>query len=190
MEGSPYIRDSERKIIHTCPFYAKWCSLLDRVYVYANTKRGAAYRGCVVCDGWLFFSEFKKWMGEQDWEGKELDKDILGCGKVYSPETCIFILPLTNKFLIDKTPHLGKHLQGVYFSKRDGKFKGQYSNPFSKKRVVKAFDNEESAHIFYLEGKIAIADKIAELEDDVRVQIYLRQYFRDKLENIQHKKVV
>lgn len=187
IDGSPYLRDSDNKIIHTYPFYAKWCSLLDRLYIYSHTERGKAYKGCTLCEDWLYFSKFKSWMENQDWIGKEIDKDILGGGKLYSPETCIFILPMTNKFLIDKSRYHGDYMQGVYLPKKSNKYVGQYSSPFSNKRITKVFEKEIDAHIFYLKGKISVGDRLAELETDPRVKRYLQTFFRSKLLYVQNK---
>jgi hypothetical protein len=49
----------------------------------------------------LYATAFKKWMEQQDWDGKCLDKDIIAPGsKLYSPETCAFVLKATNLFVI------------------------------------------------------------------------------------------
>lgn len=48
--------------------------------------------GCSVCEEWLTFSNFKRWMEQQDYEGKALDKDLLvSQNKTYSSETCVFV---------------------------------------------------------------------------------------------------
>ena len=63
-------------------------------------ERRPAYKDVVVRQEWLTFSNFKRWMEKQDWEGKQLDKDIIVLGnKVYSPETCAFVLGVTNGFI-------------------------------------------------------------------------------------------
>jgi hypothetical protein len=43
---------------------------------------------------------------KQDWEGKELDKDILvPNNKVYSPDTCVFIDKKVNQLFSKKNKH-------------------------------------------------------------------------------------
>lgn len=83
-----------------CPYYQTWHSMLNRCYNEKHLRRQPAYLGCSVCGEWHKFSVFKAWMIKQDWEGKELDKDLLVQGnKVYGPETCVFVSGLVNKFI-------------------------------------------------------------------------------------------
>lgn len=87
------------KVIWECPYYNRWRSVLGRCYSKPALKKAKHYHGCSVCDEWLYFMAFRKWMEKQDWEGKQLDKDLLVRGnKVYSPETCIFVPPKINSF--------------------------------------------------------------------------------------------
>lgn len=90
-----------RKIVWRCPYYQKWVNMLDRVY--GNTDR-PTYRHVKVCEDWLSFANFKMWMEKQDWFGKELDKDLLGNGDLYSPNTCMFVSKKVNMLLQLKAP--------------------------------------------------------------------------------------
>lgn len=92
--GTPSKRS--RKLVWICPFYQKWTSMLCRCYSDKFKQKNKSYDGCKVSDEWLTFSNFKNWMEKQDWEGKELDKDLLGNGKIYSPQTCLFISKSAN----------------------------------------------------------------------------------------------
>ena len=72
------------------------------------------YKGCSVSEEWLRFSNFKRWMEKQDWDGKQLDKDILFEGnKVYSAETCVFVTSVVNSFTSDSGAKRGEWLIGV-----------------------------------------------------------------------------
>ena len=75
----------------TTPQYKKWVAMIQRCYCQKTLKRQPTYKGCEVSQEWSVFSNFKSWMDSQDWEGKALDKDLLGCGKLYSPKNCCFI---------------------------------------------------------------------------------------------------
>lgn len=79
-----------------CPFYTTWLGMVSRCHG-TQSKRDAIPRE--IAEGWRYFSVFKQWMREQDWEGKHLDKDILTQGGVlYGPETCIFVPAGLNSF--------------------------------------------------------------------------------------------
>lgn len=82
-----------------CPYYVSWVSMLRRCYSESVKKTRKTYEGCITCDEWHLFSNFKSWMEQQDWRGKELDKDILGSGKLYSPDSCCFVEPCVNNFI-------------------------------------------------------------------------------------------
>ena len=99
-----------------CPFYVKWFSMLSRCYNEKTQEKQPCYVGCVVCDDWLIFSNFKSWMIKQDWEGMQLDKDLLIPGsKLYSPDTCLFIPQKINKLLTDRAGKRGFLPQGVTY---------------------------------------------------------------------------
>jgi hypothetical protein len=50
------------------------------------------YRDVTVCEEWKFFSQFIAWAETKDWEGNDLDKDILIPGnKDYRPDACLVV---------------------------------------------------------------------------------------------------
>ena len=62
----------------------------------------------------------------QDWEGKCLDKDIIAPGsKLYSPETCSFVLQSTNNFVIASDATRGELPLGVDLLKRTGRYRAK-----------------------------------------------------------------
>lgn len=75
------------------PAYYRWKMMLRRCYSPEWVERNPTYEGCVVCDEWLIYSNFRDWFYSQgDVTGKELDKDIIDPGNmVYSPTTCVFV---------------------------------------------------------------------------------------------------
>lgn len=108
--------------IKNCPYYERWRSILCRCYSKKFHNKNKSYEECFICDDWKYSSNFKKWMEEQDWEGKVLDKDILiKNNKIYSPETCIFI-PIEINSLIVKTNKNREYPIGVYKSNTKNKF--------------------------------------------------------------------
>ena len=85
--------DGKRKqrLVWVCPYYQTWIDMLKRCYSDKLQERQPTYKGCSVSEEWLTFSAFKVWMEKQDFERKQLDKDLLFEGnKVYSAETCVF----------------------------------------------------------------------------------------------------
>ncbi len=74
-----------------CPFYSKWKEMLRRCYSIQEKERSPCYTQASTVEHWHIFSNFKSWMETQDWEGKQLDKDLLvKDNKTYGPDTCLF----------------------------------------------------------------------------------------------------
>ena len=61
--------------------FTTWRGMLFRCY---DKKYNAAYSGCEVCDEWKRLSSFALWYNLHHVAGWQLDKDILGNGKLYS----------------------------------------------------------------------------------------------------------
>lgn len=154
------------KDIWVCPFYAAWKNMLGRVY--GNQKR-KAYEGVGICDSWLLFSNFKRWMETQPWEGNSLDKDLIGSGKLYSEDTCIFIPHEVNSFLIDQKKR--KH-KGVSFHKRINKWQANVNNPFSGKlESLGYYDTEDLASAAYYRRKVELAKDLSKVYLETRPDI-------------------
>ena len=80
----------KQKRVWRCPYYRVWTHMLERCYDVKRQERQPTYKDCSVSTEWLTFSVFKSWMEKQDFEGKQLDKDLLIEGnKIYSAETCV-----------------------------------------------------------------------------------------------------
>lgn len=83
-----------------CPYYTTWAAMLMRCYSESLHKDRQTYKGCSVVKEWHRFSTFKAWMEAQDWEGKQLDKDLIFDGnKEYGPDRCIFVPREVNTFM-------------------------------------------------------------------------------------------
>lgn len=144
-----------------CPFYQRWRAMLTRCYSSKYHKRFPTYTGCSVCREWLTFSNFKKWMEEQKWEGNELDKDILIEGnKVYSPATCVFVSPKLNSLLNDCGAARGRYPKGVSYNKEKNKYISQ-CNIDGKRKHLGCFDSVEEALVAYQEAKSDYVRKMA-----------------------------
>lgn len=154
-----------------CPIYAIWCAMINRCYNPLELKRFPSYIGCYVCEEWLLFSNFRRWVLSQDWVGKHLDKDILVKGnKVYSADTCVFVDGPLNVFFTESTASRGEHKIGVHFHKAHGKFMASCRNPFkNKQEFLGYFPSEESAHLAWRLKKKEHAVILAKLQSDERV---------------------
>lgn len=141
-----------------CPFYVKWKSMLQRCYDPKELNRNPCYIDCYVCDEWLLFSNFKRWMKTQEWKGLSLDKDILKQGnKIYCPMYCFFISPAINTLIGNKSYSKGGLPTGVTFRKDTGNYvaelcingKTSYIGKFKTPELAHgAYKKEKYKHIF------------------------------------------
>lgn len=160
-----------QKLIWICPYYLTWCNMLQRSYSAKEKLKNPSYMHAIVCDEWLYFSNFKAWMEAQDWEGKQLDKDLLVRGnKMYSPETCCFISSVINSFITECNKSRGQWPIGVYWFKRQGKFKACCRNPITGIReYLGYFDDPNIAHQAWLVRKLELAKLLAAEQGDLMV---------------------
>ena len=157
-----------------CPYYSRWHSMVRRCYSEYSLDKHPYYKDVYVCDEWLTFSNFKAWMETQDWEGKELDKDLLGNGKLYSSETCCFIPKRINSFFTERKVSKGLWPTGVTYHKRDRKFYAKFSCPFEGREVhIGSYDNPEEAGQAYNKKRVETIIKMVEKEDQKTKQIVL-----------------
>jgi len=159
-----------------CPLYIKWFSMLLRCYKKAHLEMFPTYIGCSVSEDWKYFSKFRAWMEEQDWKGKELDKDILVKGnKIYSAETCVFVSRELNTFLNDHGSARGLYPLGVSWHKATETFIAQCSDPKTGKSVhLGQFSTPEEAHLAWKAKKHEHALTYAEQQTDPRIAEALR----------------
>jgi len=171
-EAIGYVNGKQKyKTVWICPFYQAWKNMLTRSYSEKFKLIQPTYRDVSVCKEWHLFSNFKKWMTTQDWEGKQLDKDLLSPGtKEYSPTACVFVSRQVNMFLIDRGAARGEYKIGVCWDKDRSKFIAGCSNPISgKKENLGRFATEDAAHQAWLDRKLDHAYALAALQEDERV---------------------
>lgn len=153
------------KLLHNgkeyrCPYYMRWSSMLRRCYSKVYHKRAALHKECYVCEEWLVFSVFRSWMELQDWQGKELDKDIIvPNNKVYSPETCAFVSTELNNLLTDRRRFRGNLPQGV--SQKSPKCYVASVSINGKSEILGRFKTVEQAFEAYREAKSEIVKNAA-----------------------------
>ena len=168
-----------RKTVFLCPYYDAWKEMLRRCYSEKSLERNPSYTGASVCNEWLYASEFKKWMEQQDWQGKSLDKDIIAPGnKLYSPQTCAFVLKATNNFVIARDARRGDYPIGVSLFKRTGKYQVHCGNPFTRNpEYLGCFSTPEEAHEAWRKRKHELAQLVAATESDPRVVEALKKWY-------------
>lgn len=159
---------------HTCKYYSTWCDMLARCYREKYQKLFPSYKDCYVCNEWLMFSNFKSWMEQQDWFGNVLDKDLLLEGnKCYSPETCIFVPPKVNGFLVIKHGRNSSGLIGASYqttSRCKNKWISSCSQLNNKNKTLGRFPTVEGAHFAWCLFKAKLAYEIAEEQVNMDVK--------------------
>ena len=175
-------KDGGKKIwkpVFKCKHYTVWASMLKRCYSKQYLESKPSYIGTSVCSEWLYASEFKKWMEKQDWDGKCLDKDIIVRGnKLYSPETCAFVLPATNSFVIASDASRGDYPVGVSLYKPTGEYRARCSNTFTREdEHLGLFLTPQEAHEAWRKRKQEIAQLVANTESDPRIVAALKKRY-------------
>lgn len=108
------VNDSQYKVtrrdglvLTKCPYYSRWISLINKC---ANTD-------FTICDDWLTFSKFRKWMEKQNWEGDRRLNLTLFRTKHYSPETACFLTRRASCAFDDKSYQKSQYPTGVTYLK-------------------------------------------------------------------------
>jgi len=156
-----------------CPAYRAWADMLRRAYSVNFQENHPAYSGVEVCEQWHSFSTFRKWWLVNQVDGWQLDKDLLGGVRVYSPSTCIFVPHWLNSFATDRAVYRGDLPTGVCFHKMAGRFIATCRHPMTdKKTYLGLFDTKEAAHTAWVERKLSIALELRREMDSIDERIY------------------
>jgi len=115
----------------------------------------------------------------QEWEGMQLDKDLLVEGnKVYSPSTCVFVDSRTNSLFVG--PGTKRDLLiGAY--KNGKRYKSQCRDN-GRNVHLGTFDTQEDANNAYLKYKSKVILKRAMRQEDERVKMALIKRAGDMIE--------
>lgn len=160
-----------RRKVWICPFYLSWVDMLRRCYSERLKARHPSYLGCYSIPEWHHFMQYRAWMETQDWEGKQLDKDILFPGnKLYSPETCVFVDQRVNKFATERQNDRGDWPIGVYFKEKVNKFSASCMSVLTgKRKYLGSYNTPDEAHQAWLSYKLEQARILASQQIDPRV---------------------
>ena len=172
------VQPTENGKTKVCIYYRTWKHMLVRCYSEKYHIERSTYKGCSVCEEWLTFSKYKSWMETQDYEGKQLDKDLLVQGnKVYSPETCVFVSRQINMFLVERGADRGEYPIGVCYVKKSRDMMSEQSKPYraiirvgsGTQKHLGYFSTPEEAHQAWLKAKIELAKGLAAEQTDPRI---------------------
>lgn len=172
----PVYKYENGKVVWQCLYYQTWKNMIVRAYSDKYKHRHPTYQGVTVCEEWHSFMRFRAWMEKQDWECKELDKDILvQRNKEYSPTTCVFVDGTVNLFLTDSAAARGEWPIGVHWNERAQKFHSRCRNPLTKKQEhLGYFHCQQEAHLVWKKRKHELACQLADIQADQRVAEALR----------------
>ncbi|QQV91798.1 hypothetical protein vBKpMFBKp34_206 [Klebsiella phage vB_KpM_FBKp34] len=176
----------EKRVRILCPYYVKWTDMLRRCYSEKQNLMSPWYDS-KVHNEWHIFSNFKSWMEKQDWEGKHLDKDILGDKSLYSKDTCVFVPYYVNNVFQN-------HQDCSYctYHKRDNKYQSSI-NWDGRVKHIGYFDSKVEAQYEYFKVKILyISGKIKRYFSenyDSRVMLKLIMLYNNLVETFQALKV-
>ena len=165
--------------------YNCWIGMLKRCYSAKYQEKRPTYKGCSVCDEWLYYSNFKNWYNENYYEidnkTSQLDKDVLIKGnKVYSPETCVFVPNFINTLFIKSQKSRGKFPIGVCYHKASKKYQAGLSvfkNGKSTFKAIGCFNTVNEAFEAYKKAKEDYIKEVADnYKDEIPVELYKSMY--------------
>lgn len=165
--------------------YNCWCGMLKRCYSAKYQDKYPTYKGCSVCNDWLYYSNFKNWYDENYYEidnqTSQLDKDILvKDNKVYSPNTCMFVPQFINKLFTKRQKTRGELPIGVCYHKAIKKYQAQlriYKNGKSTLKHLGCYNTPNEAFEVYKQAKEDYIKEVAdEYKDIIPVKLYEAMY--------------
>lgn len=162
-------RKENGKEVWRCPFYNQWKNMLARCYSKAYLKQDGKRLGSSVDERWHSFNDFKQWMEKQNWEGNQLDKDLLSPGNMnYSPDTCMFVSRQVNGFMSQRESSGG--VRGVYPT-ANGKWQARVSLFGDEmKRVSKVYETKEEAIVAVTSFLNESITSLASIQTDTRIR--------------------
>lgn len=169
------------RIIWMCPAYMVWRNMVKRVHNQKSLIARPRYSDTSIWEGWRNFSSFREWVlnvqPNTNWQNCVLDKDLLSKEiKIYSPDTCVFVTPMTNNFILDG----GSKGLGAIWRKDINKYQARLRNPFTNKiECLGTFTEKSDSIKVWVKRKSELADTLASLQSDDRVASALRSYFTE-----------
>jgi len=175
------------------PLYEKWKKMIYRC-VLPHDKSYSKYGGAgvTICPEWKNFSNFYQWASQYDWEGKEIDKDLLvNNNKIYSPNTCCFLSRPVNTFLTGLTHgSTNEYPPGVSLNPNQSKlkpYKAQCCDLTGRQKFLGRYKTPLEAYKAYVEYKSKLTLKYALKENDLRIRKGLIRFANDLIEDYYYR---
>ena len=157
-------------VVVWCPYYSTWKQMLMRTYCEFYRAERPTYQDVTVCEEWLSFTTFREWMEGEDWEGNELDKDIIVSGnREYRADRCLFVSRAVNGLLNNHANARGAYPCGVTEEYGGGKYRARIKM-YSKEKYLGYFDTVNEASQAYKTAKKAHIETIAATQTDARIR--------------------
>jgi hypothetical protein len=156
--------------ISICPYYEKWIDIIKRCKGELSKTTTPTYRDVGLHQEWLTFSNFKSWMSNQDWQGKDIDKDIMSVltgKKEYSPDNCVFVTHDLNGFFVNTNKKTTLPV-GVSVASGGKKFSARCRTGDSRKYLGR-FSTTEEAHKAWQLAKWKYGQELLQEQTDPRV---------------------
>jgi hypothetical protein len=146
--------------------YTTWNSMLDRCY--GSRSNNSTYSNVCVCMRWLNYQNFANWYYDNYINGFELDKDLIGDGTKYSPETCCF-LPSKINTVLRKS------------------FGYRYSSKYNKYSIRVTYDSDR-LYVGNFENKTDAIRKYKEIKTNEILR--LAEEFKSYISNMAYLKLI
>mgnify|MGYP003402228673 CR=1 FL=1 len=149
--------------------YSLWAGMLERCTEKLCAKF-PTYNGVACSENFKSYSYFYEWCKNQkgfsniDEKGNcwQLDKDLLIKGnKLYSEDTCVFVPHRINALLTKCNASRGNFPIGMYFNKRNNKYKVRCGEGGGKTKYLGLFSTKEEAFITYKTFKEQLIKDVA-----------------------------
>ena len=170
-------------VVLKCPIYTRWITMLQRCYDEKVHQKYPPYVGCTVDERWHSFMAFREWvLAQPEWEGLQLDKDILILGnKIYGPDTCIFVSRDINTFITN----INKGVSGLPIGVRakNGRYFANIGKNENGKRIWTSHlvDTPDEAFDLYVAKKLEMAHELVNSRNDDKLKASFVDYVKYKL---------
>ncbi len=148
--------------------YKTWQAVLQRCFDFKYKKRQPTYEEVTVCEDWLNYENFYKWLHSQDnfeqWKNNQdwhIDKDILNKhNKLYAPDKCTLVPKDVNVLFTKRDNYRGNYPIGVAYSKSNNGYTAMCSTKNGRARLG-IYSTPEDAFYVYKQFKENLIKKIA-----------------------------